>query len=400
MCPKKIEYNVFKAVSATPYSSVRQFRPAVFKELKSGWIIEYYAFNPAVGKLCRKRANINKISGKSARRTYALSLVSNINEKLYSGWNPFISDSNSSNLTLFCDAVRRYREYADKMYQCGYFREQTYRTYISALNVFVTWMNGREARIVYTYQLSHDLCVAFLDHIFIDCNNLAMTYNKYLSWLRVFCGFLQEKGMLKELPTDGIKNISRRLCQKSRTVIPQDAVKRIAGYLRDNDPYFLLSCYLLYYCHIRPVEQTRLKISDIRLADGLIDMRGEISKNRKSESVTLHPAVARYMLDLGIFSHPGSCYVLGERKLHPGSRPTTTRVLRSRWASMAKRLKFKKEWKFYSLKDTGITEMLSCNVSTISVRDQARHSSLAITDMYTPHRDKANKEIQDFNGSL
>jgi len=38
---------------------------------------------------------------------------------------------------------------------------------------------------------------------------------------------------------------------------------------------------------------------------------------------------------------------------------------------------------FYSFKDTGITHMLEKTNDTLLVRDQARHHSIAITDLYT-----------------
>ena len=71
-----------------------------------------------------------------------------------------------------------------------------------------------------------------------------------------------------------------------------------------------------------------------------------------------------------------------------------TRVLR-------KELKFSDRYKFYSLKDTGITNMLRANTDVLSVRDQARHSSILITDMYTPKDiQSANKLLMNYEGLL
>lgn len=56
-------------------------------------------------------------------------------------------------------------------------------------------------------------------------------------------------------------------------------------------------------------------------------------------------------------------------------------------------------YKFYSLKDTGITNMLRANTDPLSVRDQARHSSLLITNTYTPLDIKeANPLILKYRG--
>ena len=59
------------------------------------------------------------------------------------------------------------------------------------------------------------------------------------------------------------------------------------------------------------------------------------------------------------------------------------------------------KYKFYSLKDTGITNMLRANTDILSVRDQARHSSILITDIYTPKDIKqANKLLVRYEGEL
>lgn len=55
--------------------------------------------------------------------------------------------------------------------------------------------------------------------------------------------------------------------------------------------------------------------------------------------------------------------------------------------------KFTPEYKFYSLKDNGITNMLR-KCDTITVRDQARHSDILMTDIYTPH------DLQEANGLI
>ena len=68
---------------------------------------------------------------------------------------------------------------------------------------------------------------------------------------------------------------------------------------------------------------------------------------------------------------------------------------------LRKELKFSDRYKFYSLKDTGITNMLKANTDVLSVRDQARHSSILITDMYTPKDVKqANKLLTNYRGVL
>ena len=51
---------------------------------------------------------------------------------------------------------------------------------------------------------------------------------------------------------------------------------------------------------------------------------------------------------------------------------------------MRTKLNLSEKIDWYSLKDTGITDLLKAGVPLISVRDQARHYSSKQTDEYTP----------------
>ena len=62
---------------------------------------------------------------------------------------------------------------------------------------------------------------------------------------------------------------------------------------------------------------------------------------------------------------------------------------------LKKDLRLPSEYKFYSLKDTGITDLIKARTDLLSVRDQARHHSLQMTDLYTPLETRtANESIR------
>lgn len=253
--------------------------------------------------------------------------------------------------------------------------------------------------LYYVYQFDRRFCVDFLDYVFIERNNGAQTRNNYLNFLRVFSGFLVEKGYLTSKPTDGITPISKRLYKKERECIPLDVVGKIADYCREKEPDFLFACYLLYYCFIRPVEMTRLKVRHFNLKECTLTIPGELSKNKMTQTVTIPRKVLLYGVERGVFSAPSDYFIFSYR-LKPGKTEINPKHFRDHWENVRKALKLKKEWKFYSLKDTGITEMCDRNMASIAVRDQARHSSLAITDIYTRHNAKANKDIIGLEGAL
>jgi integrase len=82
----------------------------------------------------------------------------------------------------------------------------------------------------------------------------------------------------------------------------------------------------------------------------------------------------------------------------PGEAYCSEKQFRDFWQRyIRKPLGLPAKYKFYSLMDTGVTMMLRANTDILSVRDQARHSSILITDTYTPHDiAKANPLIDQF----
>lgn len=376
---------------------VLQYEPPVYRENPTCCYIEFRAFDPELGKMRRKRIKINRIVGVMARRRYAKEVIARLNEQLKRGWNPWIARDTSSLLT-FAEGLTRYENYLEKMMSDGLYRKETYAGYKSYVKMLKYYIS-RIKPIYYMYQFDRNFCVEFLDYVFIVRDNGAQTRNNYLGFLKTFSGFLVEKGFLQSRPTEGIAPISKRLYKKGRTVIPTEVVGKIAEYCKANERHFLLACYLLYYCFIRPVEMTRLKIKHINVKDCTIFIPGECSKNRQDQTVTMPRKVLLYAVDIGVMAAPRE-YFIFSYNLRPGAAQIDPKHFRDHWDKVRRALRLKPEWKFYSLKDTGITEMCDNNMATIAIRDQARHSSLAITDIYTRHNSKANKDIVDLDGSL
>lgn len=375
----------------------KQFDIPTYRENGAGAYIEFRAFDPSLGRMRRKTIKLNKIKGNKNRRDYARGVIKRLTEQLKRGWNPWIAKDTSNLLTLE-EAIKRYEAHIEKMLASGYFRKETYDGYKSYVKIMREFIKKKRPTY-YCYQFDHKFCVDFLDYVFIERNNGAQTRNNYLNFLRVFCGFLVEKGYLQSKPTDGISPISKRLYKKERECIPLDVVSKIADYCKEKEPDFLFACYLLYYCFIRPVEMTRLKVRHFNLHECTLTIPGELSKNKKTQTVTIPKKVIQYGIDIGVFSAPIDDFIFSYR-LKPGPEEIDPKHFRDHWDNVRKALSLKSSWKFYSLKDTGITEMLKRKMPSIEVRDQARHSSLAITDIYTDHNTEANKDIIGLDGAL
>ena len=334
----------------------------------------------------------------SFRREYAAGLIIRLYQQLIRGWNPWVEKEFEVAIS-FDDAIKRYVENNKKMYSDGIFRKETYISHESKIKKLVAYNQQRTSPIIYLYQLDKRFCNDFLDYIHLELKLSPQYRNNCLTFLKAFCSFCVEKGLMNENPASGIKPFSRKLFQKRRKVIPPSVIRQISEYLMSNDKHFLLSCYLLYYCYIRPIEQTRLRLRYFNVKNCTLTIPSEDSKNRTTQTITIPKKVMMFMLDLGVFDYPPH-YFLFSNNIMPGNVQVDRRLITIRWTRLKQELKLDKDYTFYSLKDTGITEMLDKKLSNISVRDQARHSSLAVTDVYTRHRDNADKAILDLDGTL
>ena len=363
---------------------IKKYSPAKLTAGQKEWYISFWAYDPASGKRKRKRLKLNHIHSIQERRRYAKILMIRINNKLAEGWNPWLESASSSAYTTLAEVVDTYRRYMDKMYADGNYREETHRAYISNLNRLLRFNELQKVPMTYIYQLDKGFIIRILDEIYLGRDNSPWTRDNYLSWAKSFCSWLVQKDYIKTSPVDGITYIAGRHKHKQRTIIARQDMDKLSAYLEHKNKHYLLAAYLLYYCFIRPKELALLKIEYISASRQTIFIPDSVSKNKKDGVVTLPKKVIELMIDIDIFSSPGSYYLFSDN-FAPGANFRDSKCFRDFWLRYVRReLNFKSGYKFYSLKDTGITNMLR-KYDVLSVRDQARHSSVLMTDTYTPH---------------
>ncbi len=378
-------------------SEAKSWTPPVYHKGDNSYV-DFYALDPTTNRMKRKKIMLNYIKSQHARNSYARTLVEQLTQKLIRGWNPWMELQSGTQFTSWKETCSRYRAYVVKLHNDSSFREETMRDYLSRLSILENWEGMTEYRISYPFQIDGVVLSKFLDYILIDRNNSPQTYNNYLVWLHSFFGWMRARRYIHDDPTEGIPLI-KRTKQKNRTVIPDAVLLSLRQYLEKRNRYFLLASYILHYMFVRPHEMSYLRIRDFSIERKTLLLHGDRTKNRQDAVVTLPDNIVRLMLELDIFSFPGHYYLFGA-KCMPSEEWRDSKQFRDYWDHhVRKDLHLPAEYKFYSLKDTGITNMLRSNTDPISVRDQARHSSLLITNTYTPLDIKeANPLILSYKG--
>jgi len=381
-------------------SALKSIISYTYPELYTGkeWYVGFYAFDPVRNEMRRKKIKINFVKRASDRRRYGEALKRRVALQLETGWNPWIDVEKGKAYAEFSEVLSHYRKYIEKLFADEIYREDTYVSYLSYARILQDWNSDRKAPASYIYQFDETFCADFLEYVYVKRDNSARTRDNYLGWLKSFSSFLLQHRYIKTNPTEGLKTLSKSSKKKQREILQEREVVKLQEYLIEHNKHFLLASYLLYYCFIRPKEMSLLRISSFSISGQTVFIPDTTSKNHKNGTITLPSKVIKLMNEIGIFSHPGNHFLFSDRFM-PGVDYRDSKQFRDYWTNhVRKDLKFSKTLKFYSLKDTGITNMLR-TIGSLSVRDQARHSTLLMTDIYTPHDlQEADEYIKNHNG--
>ncbi len=370
-------------------NQILSFKPAVIKD---GYRMEvvYSYLSPTSGKFERFRKVVPKIQGKNHRKNYASLMCQEINQKLYNGWNPFEEDCQKVYLG-FNKSMELFLEQQEKEVTKETKRTDTLRSYKSFIAIMKRYNAIMEVNFLFEVQTS--FLVKYLDHLYFEKNISECTYNNHLKFWRTFFNYYIQRGYITKNPCEKIEK--KKEGAKKRKVFTAEIKQKVMMIQELDSNYFCL-CMMTYYCFIRRTEITKLKVSDIHLQRGVIILDEKITKNRKTEMVTI-PQPLIILLAEHIKTANNDDYLFSDNNFQTGKKILNPKKVTDTWYSYQNSLKIGREFVFYSLKDTGITDLLQAGVPAIKVRNQARHHDIKITESYTPRFEKKDDIIFNAN---
>lgn len=384
------------------YAEVEKFRLPVYNKNSKDKTVSYYVLDPqslleGTPKLKRLRKKFNHYKTKRERDEAAARFVLEIAAKLKSGWNPLFEQNTQRAFTPIKKALELYERHLDKLHADKVLKDKTKIDYIYRLNAIRNYIEHSDLKISYTYQIDQLFIESFLDYVYYDRKNTPRTRNNYLNWLGSFCGWLKDKGYVKDTGIERIKKLPEY--DKKRKPLEKADMYQLHDYLERRNPDFLIACQVHYYTLVRPGELSWIKLQDISLKEQTMFVSREISKNRRDAKVTLPTKVIHNMLDRGFFNNPDSYYLFGD-DFRPSAKHADSRIFRDEWVKVRKALNWPDNYQFYSLKDTGITDTID-RVGLTIAKDQARHSDISTTNKYVKKDQlRAHPELKDYEGDL
>lgn len=313
-----------------------------------------------------------------------------LDQRLSLGWNPLLeAKAPRANARLFA-AMDAFLKIKGKETE-----DNSMRSYRSFIKTFKAWLKGQGfTDDSFCCTVTKDVAFSFMDDVESDLS--AKTFNNYIAFYRTLFNWMAVKGYVDSNPFSDIAKKSRRLTKKKRRVLTDAELSRLWSYLQGVNTEYLIMCLICYCCFIRPKELVLLRCADIDIVHQVIHVKQEVAKNDNDSYRTIPDDLIPFLRRLDL-SRP-DWYVFGQHE-HSDFRPGPVKMCSrkiAQWWNLHVRTacKFGMDIQFYSLKDTGITNMIGEGTAINLVQQQADHSSLAMTAIYVGKKPSATDELK------
>lgn len=248
------------------------YHPARLSKGKK-WYVSFQYRNPKTGKFEKFRVTkgINRIHDEKEKEEFARDLIDGVNRFLKRGGNPF----KKSIETIAAQP---------KQWTLGqglnYFKQKLPDRKLRARTVKAYSLTVKMLAKALTPYLNNDITTITRRHIEAALSNnewANTTYNNNLTNIKLIFNWLIEREVLEKNPAKKIKALSRLVTtHKSFTAeMWGEAIKKAPPDLAD----FIM---FLYHSGMRPAEATRLTSEHLDFHKRLIEISGDIAKNKKS----------------------------------------------------------------------------------------------------------------------
>lgn len=249
-------------------------------------------------------------------------------------------------------------------------KKNSERNYSGKIKIFLAYL--KKQNISKLIGVDKNVAVKFLSVIGSTRSN--KTYNDYVFTLSRACKLIT--GF--DNPFKDIKKVTSQSVPKSYF---QEHQIEILKKNIDNDSQLFLCIEMIFYTLIRPNELRLLKISDIDLITGTIQVNAENSKNKKTERVAIPNAFLSRLIDLKLHNYPSNYYLFGKDGT-PSNKCWNEGYFRKKHGKVLKELGFEHNYSLYSWKHTGAIQMVKSGIHIKYIQLQGRWHDLDQVNSY------------------
>ncbi len=106
MCPRRRKTSLRSEVLSFTYPKLHTGKT---------WYVDFYAYDPATGKMRRKKYHLDGIKKISERRKRGIEMIESLLKLLRQGWNPWVQLDESRGFVSLDLGLEKYYNYVEKL---------------------------------------------------------------------------------------------------------------------------------------------------------------------------------------------------------------------------------------------------------------------------------------------
>jgi integrase len=379
-------------------------------DLSKDWFVSYYYRIPGTDtfKRIKERFDMNRIHSVVERRTYGKACVAFMKDKLQQGFNPFEEVKVVGQTVDFRIVVQLQKILNDISFNASTTAKASYQEHN---NRFKKFIEARGLFDRYMVELNIDHAKQYKRWLLYEQDLAVKTVNASLSYMALYWENAIEKRWAAVNPFISVprakakeKSITEETDERFEPLTADEMVQVFETLKQHNELNFIRFLAFIFYAWARPVEISRLRVSDIDMNRGLIRFRKGQTKNKKAAFVQIVPPLKKILAEMKLHEQPADWFLFSGdgAGFAPGRSQLTKYRAGERWRKYIKNET--REYVFaagrghrrttkgegikkdmYALKHTGNIEYLLQNVGRVDLKWQQmqnRHSSSIMTDRY------------------
>jgi integrase len=371
-------------------------------DMTKKWCVEYSMRDPETGEMKRFRnyGVFAKVQNKAKRYAVAAKLVTELSQKIASGWSPFGEDVKryiyedeltysavAVNYGKLKDSVGTVRVYLSEFLSIKKteVNSKSFQTYQSKMRSFCAFLELKKLDLLDIRRIDNQAVIDFLTYQ-TDKKCLSRgSVSKYRQILFTFFEYVKIRQLIMENPVHGIPRLGE-IKDCAPYPIPSNLRKKVGEEIKSKDRQLWLACCMMYFAAIRPGEEIRLlKVGDISFKSRKIIVRSTIAKSNRTDAVDMPSQLYEELMWQRVDICDPDLYVFGKYG-RPGTEPTGKNTLRNRFNRIRDGLHLSKSFKFYSWKHSGAEALADWGASTWEIQAHLRHRDIETTERYARKR--------------
>ncbi len=258
-------------------------------------------------------------------------------------------------------------------------RKSTHRKYVSLISNMQRWLKsiGNPKLPVGAFTTEHtSTFLTWLKHNQQLSNS---TYNACIVLFRSFFCEMVKAEIIKKNPFLDFRTLPKNSVPS--LYFSNFQALQLKNEISQKDKTLWLFVQIIYYCFIRPNEIRNMKIADINLCDQRIQILGTVSKNNKTQYVSIPSQLLASLKSLILQHLPKDWYLFGKDGT-PGPYMIGENTMKTRHQKILKGLGYDTRHKLYSWKHTGAIACARAGMSLKDLQMQLRHHSLDQVNTY------------------